>query len=324
MRRCIVMLLLVAIIASPAAFMQAGDKKEPDKKEPDKKGEKSFLLVVPPVGGKEIKLVDWRFTSGTRWLDLTGAAPKDPKTKAPAGIECLEFREEKSTTYKNGINTFIPLASVRKLDYDRDKKTVSAVAIKDDGTEVTLVGSTKSTSNKITIEAEAILDGLGAATVKFHGGVDKGLHSVAFPAPKPAEKVKGAPAVVTADDKEKTKHTVTDLQPVYLVDGQYRVVAYLMFKKTVKIDMDKLVGLRYVAPEDKKKASNDYEVTLKDGAKHTLSILTVVELEKKKTMTFVGLIGRVPVGYKLFMLDAIYEFYVGAPKEKLDTCGTAP
>jgi hypothetical protein len=213
---------------------------------------------------------------------------------------------------------------VRKLDYDREKKAVSAIVINADGADTTLLGSTKAVSNKITIEAEAILDGLGAATVKFQGGIDKGLHSVAFPAPKPAEKVKGTPAVITADDKEKTKHTVNDLQPLYLVDGQYRVVPYLMFKKTVKIDMDKLVGLRYVPSDDKKKISSDYEVTLTDGAKHTLSIVTVVELETKKGMTFVGLIGRVPVGYKLFMLDAIYAVQVGEPKEKLDTCGTTP
>lgn len=314
MRRCIVMPLLVAVVASLTAFIEAGDKKEPGKKE----AEKSFLLVVPPTGGKEVKLVDWRFTHGTRRLDMTGNAPKDPKAKTPAGSEFLEFREEKSTTYKNGIYTFIPLASLRKLDYDRDKKTVAAVAVKDDGADATLVGSTKAVSNKITIEAEAILDGLGAATVKFQGGIDKGLFSVAFPAPKPADKVKGTPAVVTADDKEKTKHIVADLQPLYLVEGQYRVVPYLMFKKTVKIDMDKLFGLRYVPPEDKKKASSDYEVTLKDGVKHTLSLITAVELEKKKTMTFVGFIGRVPVGYKLFMLDSIYEFHIGAPKEKLD------
>jgi hypothetical protein len=304
MRRCIVLPFFAAMVASLSTFIQAGDKKAPDKKD----AEKPSLLIVPAAGGKEVKLVDWRFTHGTRRLDLT----------AQAAGEYLEFREEKSTTYKNGIYTFIPIASLRKLDYDRDKKTVSAVAVKDDGTDLTLVGSTKAVSNKITIEGEAILDGLGAATVKFQAGIDKGIQSVAFPTPKPAEKVKGTPAVVTADDKEKTKHTVADLQPLYLVDGQYRVVPYLMFKKTVKIDIDKLVGLRFVPPEDKKKASSDYEVTLKDGAKHMLSLITVVGLEKKKTMTFVGFIGQTPVGFKLFMLDAIYELHVGAPKEKLD------
>ena len=122
--------------------------------------------------------------------------------------------------------------------------------------------------------------------------------------------------VITADDKEKTKHGAQDVQPVWLVDGQYRIVPYLAFKKTVKIDMDKIAGWRFVPSEDKKKLSHDYEVTLKDGAKHTLTILTTVELDKKKSMTFVGLIGRVPVGYKLFMLDAIYEFRAAVDEKK--------
>jgi hypothetical protein len=95
------------------------------------------------------------------------------------------------------------------------------------------------------------------------------------------------------------------------VDGQYRVVPYLMFKKTVKVDMDKLASLRFVPSVDKKKASTDYEVTLKDGAKHTLSLLTSVETDKKKMM-LVGLIGRVEVGYKLFSTDAISEFRLSA------------
>lgn len=300
----------IVILFAPAS---AGDKDKKDKA-PAKEGKESYLLIVPPAGGKEVKLVDWRFTLGTRHFSLTETPPKS-KDKGP---EFLEFREEKSTTYRNGILTLVPLASVKKIDYDREKKTVTCIALNDAGEPVTLVGSTKFTSsNKLTIEAEAVLEGLGNATVKFHGGVDKmGLQSVAFPAPKPAEKVKGAAGVVTADDKEKSKHTAYDIQPLYLVDGQYRVAPYIMFKKTVKVDMDKLAGLRYVPPEDKKKASNDYEVTLKDGAKHTLSLLTTVELDKKKSMTFVGFIGRVPVGYKLFAVDAIYEFRAGEEEKK--------
>jgi hypothetical protein len=296
-------LLFILMLALPAS---AGDK---DKKTPDKETPKGdYLLVVPPAGGKEVKLVDYRFTVGTRRLALNG----DTKN----GSVYFDFREEKSTTYKNGIFTLIPLTSLKKIDYDREKKTVTVTAIKDNGEEAKLVGTTKfATSNKITIEAEAVLGDLGNATVKFNGGIDTGLQSVAFPAPKPAPKVKGTPALLIADDKEKTKHTAFDIQPLYLVDGQYRVVPYLMFKKTVKIDMDKLAGFRFVPSEDKKKASNDYEVTLKDGAKHTLSILASVEADKKK-MTLIGMIGRVDVGYKLFSLDAINEYRAEEAKKE--------
>ncbi|MBI1831844.1 MAG: hypothetical protein HYR84_10380 [Planctomycetes bacterium] len=304
MRRTSLAILLLVSTLLFHATMPAFSSDKKDQAKTDKKAEKPApLLIVPPTGGKEVQLADWRFAQGTRHLALSADAPK-----GKAGPEHLEFREEKSTTYKNGIYTYIPLASLRKLEYDRDKKTVTAVAVQHGDTDATLVGSTKFTSNKITLEGDAILEGLGAATVKFQGGNDKGIQRVTFPQPKPADKVKGPVAVVTADDKEKTKHTVHDVQPVFLVDGQYRTMLYVMFKKTVKVDFDKLAGLRWAPSDEKKKVANEYEVTLKDGVKHTLSILMVVELEKKKTMSFVGLVGRVPVGYKLFMLDAIAEY----------------
>ena len=56
-----------------------------------------------------------------------------------------------------------------------------------------------------------------------------------------------------------------------------------MFKTTVKIDMGKIAALRFVPSQDKKKISYDFEVTLRDGAKHTLTILTKIDLDKKKT-----------------------------------------
>jgi hypothetical protein len=304
--------LFTMLIAAFAATTDAGDK---DKKVLDKaekkEGKDSYILVVPPAGGKEVKLIDYRFTHGTRHFSLDAKA--DPKAKT--GPEYLEFREEKSTTYKNGIFTLIPLTSIKKIDYDKEKKSVTVVALKEGGEE-TLVGSTKfTTTNRLTIEAEAVLEGLGAATVKFNGGLEKGgLQSISFPMPKAVDKVKGEAGVVTADDKEKSKHTAYDIQPLYQVNGSYRTLPYLMFKKTVKVEMEKLAGLRFVLPEGKK-SSSDYEVTLKDGNKHTLTILTSVEHEGK-TMTFVGLVGRVPTGYKLFSLDAIYEYRAGEEEKK--------
>ena len=304
-------LFLFVMASNSQSIADDKGKKDPEKKN----GKESHLIVLPPAGADKVKLADWKFTHGTRHFSLS-VAPAKPKTKTPAGPEYLEFREEKSTTFKNGILTLVPLTSIRTIEYDREKKTVSAIAIKDSGEDVTLLGSTKFAGNKITLEADAILDGLGSATVKFYGGIDKGLRSIAFPAPKPADKVQGPEAVVTADDKEKTKHTAADVRPLFLVDGQYQVMPYVMFKKTVKIDWDKVASLRFAPPDDKKKLSNEYEVTLKDGAKHTLTILTTVELEKKKTMTFVGLIGRVPVGYKLFHLDAIFEYRAAEAEKK--------
>jgi hypothetical protein len=308
---------LIAFLLIPVlvARIPAGAK---DKKEPDKGDDKKpYLLVVPPVGGKEVKLFDWRFTLGTRRIDLENDKPANPKAKTTAGPEYLEFREEKSTTFLHGILTLVPLASIKKLDYDREKKKVSLVTMTAGDKDATLAGWTKFVEiNKLTIEAEVQLGDLGAATVKFQGGVEKGLQSIAFPSPKAAAEVKGTASTIIAIDKDKTKHTAHDLRPLYHSDGSHRALPYLMFKKTVKIDMDKIVALRFIPSEDKKKISYDFDVTLKDGMKYTLTLLTKIELDKGKSATLDGLIGQVPAGYKLFPAHTIQELQIGDEDKK--------
>jgi len=80
-------------------------------------------LVVTDNAGKEQKLKSWTLVAGTRHLSwLADPAPVKPdkeEDKAPAkrgarpkpvtGPEALEFREENSTDFQNGILTFIPL-----------------------------------------------------------------------------------------------------------------------------------------------------------------------------------------------------------------------
>jgi len=56
--------------------------------------------------------------------------------------------------------------------------------------------------------------------------------------------------------REKTRHTVADLTALYQVDGGiYRALPTLMFKKTVKIDLDRIASMQHVESEDKKQAS---------------------------------------------------------------------
>ena len=294
-----------ASLCFAAAFVMPSNANDKEKKDADKPKSHSQLIVPPASGDGKTKLDDWRFTTGTRPFSITGDVPMKAKGGA-AGSEYLEFREEKSTTYQNGILTLIPVESIRTMDFDRDKKAVSViVATAGDGAD-TLIGSTKFLGiNRFTIEGESILDGLGAASVKFHGGADKGPRSFAFANAKPVAEAKGPVVDVIATDK--VKHSIRELQPLYVVDGAHRALPYLMFKKTVKIDMDRIASLRSVTSDDKKGGSIDYEVTLRDGAKHTLILLTKIELDKGKTATLEGLVGRVPAGYKLFPLHTIQE-----------------
>ena len=89
--------------------------------EPPKAAEPGTLVILDRAG-KEQKLKTWKFANGTRrlsWLapvmpakdkdDKDGKAkdrPKPPASKndkSAAGLEALEFREEHSTQFKDGV-----------------------------------------------------------------------------------------------------------------------------------------------------------------------------------------------------------------------------
>src|SRR5690242_4693554 len=89
------------------------------------------VLVVVDNAGKEVKLSNWKFLTGTRkmtWLAAAGkskAKGKEGEEEVPVGPEALEFRDENSTTFKDGILTLVPLASIKKIDYDLENRKVT-------------------------------------------------------------------------------------------------------------------------------------------------------------------------------------------------------
>jgi hypothetical protein len=261
-------------------------------------------LTVIDNAGKEVKVKSWKFLAGTvhlSWLAKANPPKKDEPVKVPKGPEALEFRENKSTTYEEGIKTLIPISSIRKIDYD--KKTVTVTVVKLGGKEEVLKGSTEfQRINKITLEAEADLGNLGVAAVKYLGGhLKDGIRGLHFADPAPAvAPPTGKPALVIAQDKE--KHEVFDVQPLYKkANGSLHIVPTLYFKTKVKIDLAKIKKLRHIESENKKVQSYDFEVTLQDGAKHTLTLLKS-NPDDVKSGTLLGLVGRSSVGYKLFPL----------------------
>lgn len=273
-------LLLVVVSVGP---MGAQEKKQ----EP---------LVLRNAAGKEEKLLAWHFTTGTRklsWLD---------------GGSALEFRELNSTSYVEGIVTLVPLSSLKALAYDPDKKAVSATVVIAGGKEETLLGTTKFQKiNHIALEGDADLGTLGAAAVKLTGGLPGGVLGLRFPSPKPGAEVKGRPALIVADDKEKTSHTVAGLVPLYFVNGAYRTLPELRFKTTVKIGLDMMTSMRRLPPVEKKQTTLEFQVTLADGAQHNLTLLSRAEVDDHKSAQLVGLVGQVPAGYKLFPPHTIAE-----------------
>jgi hypothetical protein len=269
-------------------------------------------LVVIDAAGKEHRLKTWQFVSGTRRLAwLAPAAPaREGDKPPPAGPEALEFRDDNSTTFVEGIVTLIPLEHLRSLEYDAAKETVSAhvfngpkVAPEDD----VLTGTTKYKGiNKVTIEAEIDKGELGVAEVKFLGGSPKGVRAVRFPVPKPTEHPAGPVAAVTVADREaKNVQKVNDLRPLYrTADGGERLLPTLTFKKTLKLDVGKLKKLQ--AAEGGDRDGGSWTVTLKDGEEQTLTLLKEMPLDGKPA-ALEGLLGKVRGGYKLFPMHTIAQ-----------------
>jgi len=237
--------VLLAIVASAALF--AGQRGPAQQKS-------TPSITVIDANGKEIPLKSWRFTGGTLRLPAIDTA-SDKNT----GPECLAFREDKSTTFQDGILTLVPVSSIRAIDYDNAKRTVAVTLLDANGKEQVLRGSTKFRDiNKLTVEAEADLGELGVAAVKYHGGASatEGIRGLRFakamPAPKrPATRA----AAIVAVDKE--KHTVLDPIPLYrLADGTLRTAPTLFFKTTVKIDVAKISRLKQVAATRKRRLNS--------------------------------------------------------------------
>src|SRR5262245_29818134 len=129
-------------------------------------------LTVVDGSGKEHKLKAWKFVTGTRrltWLAPTpkeepapkeGAGKKGPAPARPArpeaGPEALEFRDENSTSFVEGVLTLIPLDRLRAIDYNAAEDAVTArVAGPKAEEDLVLTGTTKfQRINKLALEAD--------------------------------------------------------------------------------------------------------------------------------------------------------------------------
>jgi hypothetical protein len=313
-------LLPVALTTALGAWAVAADE-APKPAEPG-------TLVVLDAAGKEQKLKTWKFTAGTRrlgWLAPAadkapekgpGEGPRAARRKPPAGPEALELRAEMKIEYAEGALTLVPLDRLRSLDYDNDKETVTARVA---GSDEVLTGTTKYRRiNKLVIEAEVDRGEQGIAEIKFLGGLPRGIRGVRFPPPKaPAAAPAGRPAVVvSADGEAKTTHKVADLLPLYqLPDGGERLLPTLMFRKTLKVEVAKIAKITTAGTEN----DPSWQVTMKAGGDETLTLLQKIPYEGSQA-SLIGLVGRVPAGYKLFPVAAIAEITFDAtgakPEEK--------
>lgn len=312
MDRRIIGLPFLVLLALLASFLSADDAP---------KTADAGSIVVVDAAGKEQKVKSWSITAGVRQLNwLVPDEKEDPKAKKSAsGPTALLVRDERKIHFLAGVVTFVPVDRLRSISFDKDKETmtvraaVSAKASED----VVLTGTTAYRGiNKITIEAEVDKGDAGVAAITFQGGIPKGIKEVRFPEPKVDASKPGRPAVVVTLDKEvKTTHKVSDLQPLYLLrSNREKLSTTLFFRKTLKIDVNKVKKIT-VGAED----SDDvvWQVVQKDDDS-TLTLLQSTMIDGQ-TATLVGLLGKVPVGYKLFPVRRIQSIHFDTsdePKEK--------
>jgi hypothetical protein len=286
----------------------------PDEKPAGSKG----AAVLVDARGKEHKIAAYRITAGTRRLGWLAPAKKGAKEQSAP--EAFVVRDDNAINFLEGVVTLVPLTQLRSVRFDAEKGTMtSVVAVGPKDEEVSLTGTSKYKGiNKITLEAEVDKGDAGVATLTYQGGVTKGgIRSVTFPAPKVEAAKPGRPAVVVSvDDDVKKTHPVSDLMALYrLPDGGERLLPTILFKKTLKMDLAKV---RSIAVSSDKDADAVWQVVQKDGEEASLTPVGTLPIDGQ-TGTLVGLVGKVPAGYKLFPLRRIYSIAFDtsdAPKEK--------
>jgi len=274
---------------------------------------KSEPPIITDVGGKDVTLKTWKIVGGIRklaWL--------------PDKTEAFEVREFGSTTYREGVLTLVPMTTIGSIVYDYEKETAYFHLA---GMKTPLEGTTKYKDiNMITIRAEVDQGKSGVADVRFQGGVIKtGFKQVKFPNPKdvgPEPKGELFSFLVVPEGKGKnaTVMTATSVKALYrFADGSEKLLPWLMFKKTLKVDLAEMQKL-HVGEYNVKEKTAECEVQKKDGTQLSVTLLSTIT-EDGKPATLVGLVGGVPAGWKLFPIHTFTEFQPGELKieEKKET-----
>jgi hypothetical protein len=285
-------LLGVALAGLAALAVPAAD--EPAKADSD-------VLVVTDNAGKEQKLKEWKFTSGTR--RLAWLAPKDKPMEGP---EALEIRELDSTTFTEGVLTLVPLDRLRAAEYDVQKEAVKLTVATGpkDSDVVTLNGSTgfKGGMNRPTFEGATTM---GGEKIKFVCGVEKSIKAAKFPPHKIEAQPLGRLVELTTrrDGNDPTTHKIGDFQPLYTFADGHAVLSPKLYCKTLTTEMAKVIHIMRSRGEADETV---WIISRKGAADETERVLPTVMIDGKEA-TLAGFVGRVPAGYKLIPALIIQE-----------------
>ena len=260
------------------------------------------MPTVTDSAGKELTLKKWKIVAGTRKLSWAEGKP-----------ESFEIREVGSTSFKDGIITFVAMSRVQEVTWDYEKETMT---VRVAGLEKPLIGTTKYKDiNVLTIEAEVDQGKSGVADLRFRGGPIKGgIRGIKFPNAKAPEKMPEAgPAFAfTVPPEAKSKagpafHQASGFQALYRTSNtEEKLLPYLMFKKTLKVEIAN-IGRLTVGAYNAKDHTAECELKQKDGMDLSVSLLASFPIDGKPA-TLLGFVGTVPAGYRLFPIHTISQF----------------
>jgi hypothetical protein len=263
--------------------------------------------VVTDAAGKQFILKKWKIAGGVRKLGWLADKP-----------EAFELREFGSTTFKEGVLTLVPMSRIDSIRYEYDKETANVHLA---GLDRPLQGTTKYKDiNMITVRAEVDQGASGVADLRFVGGLMKGgFKEIKFAGAKtpeaPAAKGELFSFLIVPEGKGKSGVVATamNVQALYRSsDGSEKLLPYVMFKKTLKIDLNDIQKIG-VGEQNVKEKTAECEVLKKDGSQLSITLLGSTPIDGKPA-TLVGLLGAVDVGWKLFPIHTFTTFQRGELK----------
>jgi hypothetical protein len=255
---------------------------------------------VSDADGKDVKVTGLKFGLGTRrlaWL----ADPSGETDDAKKGPLALEVREPHSTTYKQGVVTLVPLASVESVKYDYDKK-LARVAVK--GLPEPLVGTLE--YQGLNVLAFSGTAGGKAATFRG-GGLTKGsIKAVVFPDARPLPGRKGLSAWQVQIDQPKAMNPtlkVGELKFLYQLPGGAEVLsdsAAAHKGEPLRLDASVRSYTRFALDPNSRVVVADVA-----GDKERVVVIPPTTEKDGKAATLAGVLGEVEAGWKLFPLHTI-------------------
>ena len=238
-------------------------------------------LVVRSRSDQEVTLASPRYGSGFRKLGWLA------KQESPLAFV---LREPVSTNYAKGVETWLPLTHLERIEFDKSQQ---AISVRVAGLKAPLSGGTQFKGiNTLVLEA-------GKTRYSSQGGKDEPILAVRFPEAKPAPAITG-PRWTIQIDYPKLKNptlTVANLKVLQVGPaGREQLLPSLPARRGAPLELDaaKVTRMEVVAVESARAVA--LEVTLSDGREQTVVVPTV-SADKSLLM---GLVGEVPGGYQYF------------------------